>query len=379
MAAKEVRFSDDARQKMFAGVNTLANAVKVTLGPKGRNVVLDKSFGAPTVTKDGVTVAKEVELKDAWENMGAQMVREVASKTSDVAGDGTTTATVLAQIMISEGLRNITAGANPMFVKRGISKAVEAVVECATGSAKTARTAALNLLRTDPDSATGALLDRLAEKAALLALASKIQEELGPKEIFFISALDGTGVDDLRATLAARMPEGPWHYPPDDVSDLPMRLLAAELTREKIYDRLHQELPYAITVETTDWKNLRNGSVRIEQTVFVERDHLEQRTVRAAEPLADHGVEYCHFCSPCPLVNKPPVPLYIDHNSRVARPSGSSSLRTKRQSHIRCPCRSPRRSNLVAGLSRGASPPCSRRSRQVKRSDREKPSSICSA
>ena len=115
-------------------------------------------------------------------------------------------------------------------------------------------------------------VDRLAEKAALLALASKIQEELGPKEIFFISALDGTGVDDLRATLAATMPEGPWHYPPDDVSDLPMRLLAAELTREKIYDRLHQELPYAITVETTDWKNLRNGSVRIEQTVFVERD-----------------------------------------------------------------------------------------------------------
>ena len=128
MAAKEVRFSDDARQKMFAGVNLLANAVKVTLGPKGRNAVLDKSFGAPTVTKDGVSVAKEIELDDKFENMGAQMVKEVASKTSDVAGDGTTTATVLAQSIVTAGLKNVTAGANPMDLKRGIDKAVDSVV-----------------------------------------------------------------------------------------------------------------------------------------------------------------------------------------------------------------------------------------------------------
>ena len=129
MAAKEVRFSDDARQKMFAGVNVLANAVKVTLGPKGRNVVLDKSFGAPTVTKDGVSVAKEIELEDKFENMGAQMVKEVASQTSDVAGDGTTTATVLAQAVLREGLKSVAAGMNPMDLKRGIDKATIALVE----------------------------------------------------------------------------------------------------------------------------------------------------------------------------------------------------------------------------------------------------------
>ena len=129
MAAKEVRFSDDARQKMFAGVNILANAVKVTLGPKGRNVVLDKSFGAPTVTKDGVSVAKEIELEDKFENMGAQMVKDVASQTSDVAGDGTTTATVLAQAVLREGLKSVAAGMNPMDLKRGIDKATIAVVE----------------------------------------------------------------------------------------------------------------------------------------------------------------------------------------------------------------------------------------------------------
>ncbi len=128
MAAKEVRFSDDARSKMFAGVNILANAVKVTLGPKGRNVVLDKSFGAPTVTKDGVSVAKEIELDDKFENMGAQMVKEVASQTSDVAGDGTTTATVLAQAILREGLKSVAAGMNPMDLKRGIDKATHKVV-----------------------------------------------------------------------------------------------------------------------------------------------------------------------------------------------------------------------------------------------------------
>jgi chaperonin GroEL len=129
MAAKEVRFSDDARQRMFKGVNVLANAVKATLGPKGRNAVLEKSFGAPTVTKDGVSVAKEIELKDKFENMGAQMVKEVASNTSDEAGDGTTTATVLAQAIIREGLKAVSSGRNPMDIKRGIDKGVTVVVE----------------------------------------------------------------------------------------------------------------------------------------------------------------------------------------------------------------------------------------------------------
>ena len=129
MAAKDVRFGDGVRNRMLNGVNILANAVKVTLGPKGRNVVLERSFGAPTITKDGVSVAKEIELKDKFENMGAQMVKEVASKTSDVAGDGTTTATVLAQSIVTEGMKYVAAGMNPMDLKRGIDKAVLAVVE----------------------------------------------------------------------------------------------------------------------------------------------------------------------------------------------------------------------------------------------------------
>src|SRR5215216_4656303 len=127
--AKNISFDTDARNRIKVGVDKLANAVKVTLGPKGRNVVIDKKFGAPTITKDGVTVAKEIELKDPIENMGAQLVKEVASKTSDVAGDGTTTATVLAQAIITAGLKNVAAGANPMDLKRGIDKAVEVVVE----------------------------------------------------------------------------------------------------------------------------------------------------------------------------------------------------------------------------------------------------------
>ena len=143
MTAKEVKFGDDARQRMLKGVNILANAVKVTLGPKGRNVVLEKSFGAPTITKDGVSVAKEVELSDKFENMGAQMVKEVSSQTSDVAGDGTTTATVLAQAMVREGLKAVAAGMNPMDLKRGIDQAVAAAVQqlkevskpCETGKA----------------------------------------------------------------------------------------------------------------------------------------------------------------------------------------------------------------------------------------------------
>ncbi|MBK2050435.1 chaperonin GroEL, partial [Francisella noatunensis] len=129
MAAKQVLFSDEARAKMLDGVNTLANAVKVTLGPKGRNVVLDKAYGAPTITKDGVSVAKEIELEDKFENMGAQIVKEVASKTADVAGDGTTTATVLAQALLTEGLKAVAAGMNPMDLKRGIDKAAAKLVE----------------------------------------------------------------------------------------------------------------------------------------------------------------------------------------------------------------------------------------------------------
>src|SRR3990167_9700175 len=129
MAAKDVRFHEDARHKMLDGINILANAVKATLGPKGRNVILERSYGAPTVTKDGVSVAKEIELKDKLENMGAQMLKEVASKTSDVAGDGTTTATVLAQAIVREGMKYVAAGMNPMDLKRGIDKAVTALIE----------------------------------------------------------------------------------------------------------------------------------------------------------------------------------------------------------------------------------------------------------
>src|SRR5437763_1033811 len=129
MAAKEVKFSVEAREKMLHGIDILTNAVRMTLGPKGRNVVLDKSFGAPRITKDGVTVAKEIELEDKFENMGAQMVREVASKTSDQAGDGTTTATVLAQAIVKEGSKAVAAGMNPMDLKRGIDIAVAAVVK----------------------------------------------------------------------------------------------------------------------------------------------------------------------------------------------------------------------------------------------------------
>src|SRR6187401_590088 len=129
MAAKDVKFSADARERMMRGVDVLANAVKITLGPKGRNVILEKSFGAPRSTKDGVTVAKEIELEDKFENMGAQMLREVASKTNDTAGDGTTTATVLAQAIVKEGAKSVAAGMNPMDLKRGIDSAVAAVVK----------------------------------------------------------------------------------------------------------------------------------------------------------------------------------------------------------------------------------------------------------
>src|SRR5215469_15670792 len=134
--AKEIIFNTEARGRLKRGVDALSNAVKVTLGPKGRNVILDKKFGAPSITKDGVSVAKEIELKDAIENMGAQLVKEVASKTADAAGDGTTTATVLAQAIFNHGIKNVAAGANPMDLKRGIDRAVEAVVNSLNAQSK---------------------------------------------------------------------------------------------------------------------------------------------------------------------------------------------------------------------------------------------------
>ncbi|MCW5578266.1 MAG: chaperonin GroEL, partial [Dokdonella sp.] len=168
MAAKEIRFSEDARARILRGVNTLANAVKATLGPKGRNVVLDKSFGAPTITKDGVSVAKEIELADKFENMGAQMVKEVASKTSDVAGDGTTTATVLAQALIREGLKAVAAGMNPMDLKRGIDKAVTAAVDelkkLSKPSADSKSIAQVGTISANGDEAIGQLIAQAMDK-----------------------------------------------------------------------------------------------------------------------------------------------------------------------------------------------------------------------
>ena len=166
--AKDVKFGDTARQKLLAGVNTLADAVKVTLGPKGRNVVLDKSFGAPTVTKDGVSVAKEIELDDKFENMGAQMVKEVASQTSDVAGDGTTTATVLAQSILNEGLKSVAAGMNPMDLKRGVDKAVAALVTEVSGLSSPCEDskaiAQVGTISANSDSAVGEIIAEAMEK-----------------------------------------------------------------------------------------------------------------------------------------------------------------------------------------------------------------------
>ncbi|HRF88228.1 MAG TPA: chaperonin GroEL, partial [Pseudomonadales bacterium] len=168
MTAKDVKFGDSARQKMLKGVNVLADAVKVTLGPKGRNVVLDKSFGAPTITKDGVSVAKEIELKDKFENMGAQLLKEVASKANDEAGDGTTTATVLAQAIVNEGLKSVAAGMNPMDLKRGIDKAVAAAVEeikkMSTPCADTKAIAQVGTISANSDDSVGQIIATAMEK-----------------------------------------------------------------------------------------------------------------------------------------------------------------------------------------------------------------------
>src|SRR5210317_556424 len=162
MAAKDVKFGTDARNRMLNGVNILADAVKVTLGPKGRNVVLDKSFGSPTITKDGVSVAKEIELEDKFENMGAQMVKEVSSATNDTAGDGTTTATVLAQSILTEGMKAVAAGMNPMDLKRGIDKAVAAAVaeieKMSTPCEDTKSIAQVGTISANSDSAVGEII-----------------------------------------------------------------------------------------------------------------------------------------------------------------------------------------------------------------------------
>lgn len=185
MAAKDVKFGNDARVKMLKGVNVLADAVKVTLGPKGRNVILDKSFGAPTITKDGVSVAREIELEDKFENMGAQMVKEVASKANDAAGDGTTTATVLAQAIVNEGLKAVAAGMNPMDLKRGIDKAVSAVVSELKNLSKPCETAKeieqVGTISANSDSIVGRLI-------------SQAMEKVGKEGV--ITVEDGTGLED---------------------------------------------------------------------------------------------------------------------------------------------------------------------------------------
>ncbi|MCT8579071.1 chaperonin GroEL [Glaesserella parasuis] len=185
MAAKDVKFGNDARVKMLKGVNVLADAVKVTLGPKGRNVVLDKAFGAPTITKDGVSVAREIELEDKFENMGAQMVKEVASKANDAAGDGTTTATVLAQAIVNEGLKAVAAGMNPMDLKRGIDKAVAAVVEELKSLSKPCETSKeieqVGTISANSDSTVGKLIAQAMEK-------------VGKEGV--ITVEDGTGLED---------------------------------------------------------------------------------------------------------------------------------------------------------------------------------------
>src|ERR1700734_2124092 len=168
MASKDVYFSTDARDRMLRGVNVLANAVKVTLGPKGRNVVIEKSFGAPRSTKDGVSVAKEIELEDKFENLGAQLIREVASKTNDKAGDGTTTATVLAQAIVVEGLKRVAAGMNPMDLKRGIDKAVTVVVAEIAKSSKKVTTnqeiAQVGSISANGDTEIGDMIAKAMEK-----------------------------------------------------------------------------------------------------------------------------------------------------------------------------------------------------------------------
>jgi len=201
MAAKQIVYSENARAAILRGVNQLADAVKATLGPKGRNAILDKKFGAPLITKDGVTVAKEIELKDPYENMGAQLVREVASKTSDVAGDGTTTATVLAQAIFREGVKNITAGANPMDIKRGIDKAVEAVVEELKKLSKPCKAkkeiSQIGTISANNDATIGDLIAEAMEKWARTGLSPLKRRNRCPRLSMSSKACSSTGVTSL--------------------------------------------------------------------------------------------------------------------------------------------------------------------------------------
>ena len=186
MSAKQLSYSEEARARLKKGVDLLAKTVGVTLGPRGRNVVLERKFGAPIITKDGVTVAKEIDLKDPYENMGAQMVREVAEKTSDLAGDGTTTATVLAQAIVAEGLKNVTAGANPMSLKRGIDKAAKAVTESLKKFSKSVKgradIEAIGTISANNDPTIGKLLAEALEKVKNMpAMADRVDANLRSK------------------------------------------------------------------------------------------------------------------------------------------------------------------------------------------------------
>ena len=208
MAAKDVRFGDSARKRMVQGVNILADAVKVTLGPKGRNVVLDKSFGAPTVTKDGVSVAKEIELKDKFENMGAQMVKEVASQTNDTAGDGTTTATVLAQAIVREGIKAVTAGMNPMDLKRGIDKATIAAVQAIRDLSKpcddSRNIAQVGTISANGDETIGQLIADAMEKVGKEGVIT-VEEGRGLKTSWtWLKACSSTVVSCLRTSSTIR-------------------------------------------------------------------------------------------------------------------------------------------------------------------------------
>lgn len=205
--AKILKFHEDARRALESGVNQLADAVKVTLGPKGRNVVIDKKWGSPTITKDGVTVAREIELEDVYENMGAQLVKEVATKTNDVAGDGTTTATVLAQAMVKEGLRNVAAGANPTMVQRGMQKAVEKVVEAIGAAARDIETqeeiASVASISANNDPSVGNVIAEAMEKVGK----DQLVRSRSPSQIAASCVSAANGTTPRIAPIAVSTPE----------------------------------------------------------------------------------------------------------------------------------------------------------------------------
>jgi chaperonin GroEL len=208
MAAKDVKFSADAREKMLRGVDILADAVKVTLGPKGRNVVIEKSFGAPRITKDGVTVAKEIELADKFENMGAQMVREVASKTNDLAGDGTTTATVLAQAIVREGAKAVAAGMNPMDLKRGVDLAVAAVIKDIQGRARKVNSsdevAQVGTISANGDALIGRMIADAMQKVGNEGVITVEEAKTAETELDVVEACSSTAAISLRTSSPTR-------------------------------------------------------------------------------------------------------------------------------------------------------------------------------